>query len=685
MPLMKPGRRTLFRAFVAGQLASLLLLAACGWWVYRELTIIIGSSKITGSITWGDDINDALRNRLVLFGLTVLLLHNLLGVLGLLLARMSRAAFPRLPFDRLPSLAVLWVVLLFALALGANATWYPASRFAAEDSWLLGRWAGLAPLTVFATGTSIALVLVAALALRRIRWSPRSWPHGAVAGTLLASAGLVSMLSGAHPAPALRDSRPHIVILGIDSMRNDLSEATDGPSLTPRIDAFLAESTRFGDTLSPLARTYPAWVSILTGRHPVSTRARFNLMPRDMVDEGGTLADALDAAGYRSIYATDEVRFANFDRTYGFDQLITPPIGASDFVVPMVGDMPLVNVVSNTRLGAWLFPNIHANRAAAVTYQPRRFVERLDRELDISGPSFIAIHLTLAHWPHSWAGRPRPSNVQEYRPAYRAALQEVDRQFESVLRLLTRKGVLDNAIVVVLSDHGEALGFPSDSILRKTGTSTEIWDSLWGHGTSVLSPHQYGVVFAMRAVGAAHLPGPPGIRNWPVSLEDVRPTLQELATGAAPHDVDGVSLVPYLSNRAPVSELDNRVRFTETCFNTIKLMQGKVTESGLVSEAGIYYELVPKTGWVQLRPDRLPEIVAKKQRAAISRGALLARIPSWTDDSVTYLFADRRAPEPRRLEAPPDASADPEAARLWQALQDRFPGELQDPGQQPRM
>jgi hypothetical protein len=114
-------------------------------------------------------------------------------------------------------------------------------------------------------------------------------------------------------------------------------------------------------------------------------------------------------------------------------------------------------------------------------------------------------------------------------------------------------------------------------------------------------------------------------------------------------------------------------------------MQGKFTESGLVSEAGIYYELVPKTGWVQLRPDRLPEIIAKKQRAAISRGALLARIPRWTDDSVTYLFADRRAPEPRRLEAPPDASADPEAARLWQALQDRFPGELQDPGQQPRM
>ena len=60
----------------------------------------------------------------------------------------------------------------------------------------------------------------------------------------------------------------------------------------------------------------PAWVSILTGRHPVSTNARFNLMPRSMVHEGDTLADALRPRGYHSVFATDEVRFANFDASY---------------------------------------------------------------------------------------------------------------------------------------------------------------------------------------------------------------------------------------------------------------------------------------------------------------------------------------------------------------------------------
>ena len=664
------------QALVAGQLVSLLLLAACAWWIYRDLSLVIGGGKLTGSISWGDDIIGAQRERLFLFALAVLTLHVSLGLLAYWLARMSRAAYPSLPVELLSSLTMLWVTVLFGLAFTANTTWYPGSLFATEVSWLRANWNGIAPLTALVAGVSFVLLVVAVLAIRRVSWSSRFWVRSAVAIALLATISLGARLTSAQGARAPQDARPHIVILGIDSLRNDLSEASPGEPLTPNIDAFLAESTRFTDTTSPLARTFPAWVSILTGRHPVTTNARFNLMPRAMVHEGDTLADALAADGYRSIYATDEVRFANFDRSYGFDQTITPPIGASDFVVPTLGDMPLVNVVANTQLGRWLFPNIHANRAAAVTYQPSKFLERLEHELEADGPSLLAIHLTLSHWPYSWAGHPSPSNLQEYRPAYRVALKEVDRQFEGVLGMLRRKGVLDNAIVVVLSDHGEALGFPSDSIVRKTSTSLEVWDSLWGHGTSVLSPHQYRVVFAMRAFGAARLPGSSGLYDWPVTLEDVRPTLQELATGHAPSAVDGISLVPYLAGRAPASALDARVRFTETCLNTIKLMQGKFTASGLVSEAGIYFELVPKTGWVQLRPDRLTEIMAKKQRAAVSRNALLARVPSWTDDSVTYLIAGRRSPRPRRLEGRPDRATDPEAARLWEALEARFPGEL---------
>jgi hypothetical protein len=201
----------------------------------------------------------------------------------------------------------------------------------------------------------------------------------------------------------------------------------------------------------------------------------------------------------------------------------------------------------------------------------------------------------------------------------------------------------------------------------------------------VVSPHQYGVVLAMRAFGDARLPGEAGRHDWPVSLEDVRPTLEELATGRAPRGVDGLSLVPFMGDPALAASLDGRIRFTETCFNTVKLLKGKVTTAGVVSEAGIYFEMAPDSGWVQLRADRLPEILAKKQRAALSRTALLAAIPSWSDASVTYLYVDRREPAPRRLDGPPAAQTDPEAARLWAALTARFPGEVATPLEKPRM
>jgi hypothetical protein len=271
-----------------------------------------------------------------------------------------------------------------------------------------------------------------------------------------------------------------------------------------------------------------------------------------------------------------------------------------------------------------------------------------------------------------------PSTPTEYRPAYKHAVAEADRQFAEVMRILDEKGALDNAIVIVLSDHGEALGWDNDSMLRNVGTGQEIWNSLWGHGTSVMSPHQYSVLLAMRAYGRARLPGAAADYSWPVSLEDIRPTLQQFATGEAPVGVDGLSLLPYLAGAADPADLKKRIRYTETGFNFSLVLAGKYNESGLIHEGTAYYELASISGWAQLRRDRLPELMAQKQRAAISSEWLLAAIPDAADGSTRYWLADRRTPVPRQITTRPDSSSEPEAARLWEALQGRFRGELAD-------
>ncbi|HEU0224551.1 MAG TPA: sulfatase-like hydrolase/transferase [Steroidobacteraceae bacterium] len=656
---------------------SLVFMGACLWWVLRKLESLLSTHRVTASLSIESALGSTLPWQLAAFAASLVFIHVLFGLLAFMLARLTETAFPGGTIARRGWLIAGWIALLSGLVLAANTTWHPASTFAGAESWWRSEYLGVRPIA-WALAT-----VVLALAWLGWRAAPRRMPRVPRHALMIAAAGFVA-LAGiwllAHAdrssAAAAATGRPHVVLLGIDSLRADLMIPRHGEASAPHIEAFLAQSHRFRDATTPLARTYPSWMSLLTGRHPVTTNARFNLMPRGLVREGDTLADALRAQGYRTIYATDEVRFANFDETFGFDRLITPPVGAVDFVLGFGGDMPLVNLVASTAAGRWLFPWNHANRAAYVTYRPQQFLDRLENELAIEGPSFLAIHLTLAHWPYAWSGMKLPHGPPEYRVAYGKAVAAVDRQFRSVLDLLEARGVLDNAIVVLLSDHGEALGADNDSMMRRTGSGMEIWDSLWGHGTSVLSPNQYAVLLAMRAYGRARLPGTPGDYGWPVSLEDLRPTLEEFVTGRASPEVDGESLLSALADPAEASRLAARFRFTETDFNTPSTLAGRYEASGIMEEAAVYYELDPQSGWVQFREEWLPHLIGRKQRAAISQASLLAFVPNLRDGGWRYVYTDRQDPLPRTLESRPDHAADPEAARLWEALQARFPGEL---------
>lgn len=672
---------------ILSQLLALVFLAGCLWWVYRELTVLLPNDRIAASLSIEQSLGPVLPRQLLAFGAALLLCHALLGLAAFALARLTEAAFAGIAIARRGALITGWFVLLAGLVMATNVTWHPASVFASPDSWLLADIGGLRPVELMMYAV-LALVLYLMLrAARRLRaMNPRLARGFAGAATAALIAGILLVFADTgHSRAGAAGASPNVIIIGVDSLRDDLTQSRAGAVVTPNIDRFLAGAWRFSDAISPLARTYGSWVSILTGRHPVATNARVNLMPRSLVHEGVTLPGALRSHGYRAILATDEVRFANFDESFGFDQTITPPVGAADFLLGYAGDVPLVNLLATTAAGGLLFPSNHANRAANVTYEPEDFVERLDDELDVDGPAFIAIHLTLAHWPYSWATSSRPTTPQQYRPAYRMAVEEVDRQFESVLQLLTHKGLLENTLVVVLSDHGEALGGETDSMLRATGSSREIWDSLWGHGTSVMSPHQYGVVLAMRAYGRARLPGAAGNYDWPVTLEDLRPTLEEFATGEAPSSVDGISLLPILADPARAASLDARVRFTETDFNTPSTLAGHYEASGIIDAAAVFYELDPATGWVQFRSDRLPFLISHKQRAALSRDSLLAAIPGQADGTISWLLTDRRSPFPRRLRSRPDPLTEPEASRLWDALHARFKGELPADSEPPLM
>jgi hypothetical protein len=340
--------------------------------------------------------------------------------------------------------------------------------------------------------------------------------------------------------------KPHVIFIGIDSLRDDLLK-----SHMPFLSSQLKNSVVFENTFTPLGRTFPAWNSILTGLYPVNHGARINLVnPKHLVSSSQYLGDILAKKGYKTIFATDETRFSNMGKHHGFDSVISPRMGASDFIIAAIADFPLSNLLSLLPISSWILPEIYANRAAAVTYRAEAFSEMLEREVPSANqPMFLSVHFCLAHWPYFFASnqfQPEPSYPQPYYPAN---LKAVDLQIERLIDDLDRKGYLKNSKIVFLSDHGEAWTQESASFVNEDQNSTDIKEynaKVYGHGSSLLNGNNR-VLMAFKGFDSGAL-----IKNKSKmsSLADIKPTvLDELKISVVELN-DGISrLIPSIKQQ----------------------------------------------------------------------------------------------------------------------------------------
>jgi arylsulfatase A-like enzyme len=670
-------------------------LAAMGWSLGLLAAGVVQQVAAFDALSsnWGEVMDSLgvhfagtpLGGQVTAFALALVGLHLAFGLLCWGMARCTLRAVPgwnamrwRVLFGWL-SVGTLWLLL-------ANGTLYPWSETGIHGRWLESPL--FAGVRVFDFATVVLVIAVAVVLWRALASHPRmrgKMPRVALYGVLLiVVAGAARMMvHGAGNTPAVT-AKPNIILIGVDSLRNDAVGEGRGIGVTPNIDAFLRDDThRFMAATTPLARTFPAWVSILTGRYPRHNGAREDLMARDMLQPVPTLAQLAKRAGYHTVWATDEVRFANIDESYGFDRRITPTIGVADFLLGKANDFPLSNLFANTRLARWWFPEIYANRAAAHVYRPQTFVERLDAEFEPEGPTLLALHLTLPHHPFHWAEPTDRVFDRDTDSAYRYlnCVIAADAQFGGVLAVLERKGVLGNALVVLLSDHGEALGVPAADALLHGREVLELMDgnriALHGHGSSVFSPNQFKVVLAMRGYGALALPTGAREHAQPVSLVDIAPTVADLAGLPADRGFDGASLRSLLAaDAAGSTPLADRVQFTETGFRTPLLAREQVDEAGLLGQAAPFFRMNPATARLEVRPELMSRLIADKERAAFSRDWLLGAMPTpGGPQSHIYVFVGRHGQAPRRVTVePPDDGS--ELRRLWVAMHEHYGEEL---------
>lgn len=546
-------------------------------------------------------------------------------------------------------LVVNWTILLL------NFHYFPASFFAS----LLGklpyeRELLFASLFILGFATLLAYYQV----LRKKRHVSLGLGLFAFVLVLLLARGLNEDAGVAHYQASGTSTKPNIILIGLDSLRPDYISYFGNKAVhTPAIDQFLKAAVYFTEVYTPLARTFPAWVSILTAKHPKHSQARINLDEAGPVAKHATLAKQLKAANYETMYATDEKRFSNITTDYGFDSVLGPRMGLDDFILGSLSDFPLTNLVINLPLGSFLFPYNYGNRAAAITYEPDHFLQQVKTGLrGRSGkPLFLALHFCVSHWPFTWANDHQASDLT-LAERYQSSVERVDKQFQALLQILKENGLLENSLLILLSDHGTTLGLPGDRLLTKTNyrgipqrlnwvtvnklSSPKVagidpennysLDTAYGQGTDVLSLKQYQVLLAFNYFGKS------GTQSWLLSphavsvrasLLDLAPTILEFLHQPQMQKVDGRSLLPYLFDPLK-KEMVSMPQYLETGYSVSEIETNKIAVEKVVSRTIQLYEVNPQSGYLSVKQSVKPAVLENKQRAVLWGPWLLARYPA---------------------------------------------------------
>jgi arylsulfatase A-like enzyme/Tfp pilus assembly protein PilF len=299
------------------------------------------------------------------------------------------------------------------------------------------------------------------------------------------------------PSAPLRFPGAPVILISIDTLRADHLPAYGyRAGATPAIDRLAQAGLVFDEAYSQSPLTLPSHTTLLTGRLPTHHGVRDNIGYAVRADER-TLAARFKAAGYATGGAVSSYVLrhqtgvgSGFDF---FDDAFTI-VGTGESLAETQRDGRL----TADSLARWA--DAHASQ-----------------------PLFAFLHLYEPHAPYS----PPASHASAPSP-YDGEIGYADEIVGGFLDRLAARGLLDRAVVALVSDHGEGLG---------------------DHGEA-----EHGLLLYREALHVplvVRLPG--GVRGGariagPVALADVAPTLLELA-GATADGMDGQSLITAIASR----------------------------------------------------------------------------------------------------------------------------------------
>lgn len=325
-----------------------------------------------------------------------------------------------------------------------------------------------------------------------------------------------------------------VVVIVMDTTRADrCSFLGYARPTTPRLEEFARESAVWTNAWSPAPWTLPAHATLFTGLSPEQHRVGLDgRMHLDAVPP--TLAERLGDAGWTTgCFSANPFVSREFGITRGFGTVRTFRGGAAKSPAAVVPPAPSSEVCGEAlrwirghrTAGRRYFAYLNLMDAHSPYDPPERFAARFRRgsrddaaagedglrrlsQRDLIRASFLPETLSAA-------GRERLSDL------YDADLAALDDEIGRFLDALRADGALDDALVVVLGDHGEGLG-----------------DHAWVEHATILNQEM------LRVPLLVHRPGrfEPAKIDSVVTLEDVFATVIDVCGAVAVPGAEGVPL-----------------------------------------------------------------------------------------------------------------------------------------------
>ena len=282
--------------------------------------------------------------------------------------------------------------------------------------------------------------------------SARSWT---LASMVLVS-GLVA--SGCSRGPTVPEGAArHLVLVTLDTTRRDRIGAYGGPEgLTPHLDALAERGVVFTDAVAQAVSTPPSHASILTGLNPPSHGLR-TLWGQKLDPANVSIAELLAQRGFTTAAFVDALPLRvemGLDQGFGVYEAELPK-GAKERGVEVVNESVRQWLAGAESPPERMFLWVHYFAPHTPYFAPAEFRERLGVG-DATKDSLVTP--IDGNKRDSDTHQISEEDVERMRALYDAEIAYTDYAVGELMGILEEAGLLAEAAVAVVADHGEQLG-----------------------------------------------------------------------------------------------------------------------------------------------------------------------------------------------------------------------------------